>query len=154
MHRPSWHQTFMRIAEELSERSTCIRRQVGAVLVDRNNRVLGVGYNGAPPGQPHCEELGCLRQELEVPSGQRHEICRAVHAEINALLWSRRPDEPGGCTLYVTEQPCSICARIIAASPIGIDTIVYGGSYPDEFTAEILKLSGIDLLDYEKLVEE
>ncbi len=144
----------MEIAYGLSKRSTCIRRQVGAVLVDRNNRVLGVGYNGAPPGQSHCEELGCLREELQVPSGERHEICRAVHAEINALLWSRRPDEPGNCTLYVTEQPCSICARIIAASPIGINRIIYRGKYPDEFTAEILEMSGIDLVAFADLIAD
>lgn len=148
MQRPTWHKTFMDIALILSERSTCLRRKVGAVLVDKNNRVLSVGYNGAPPGQTHCEKLGCLREELNIPSGERQEICRAVHAEANALLWARKPDEPGAATLYVTAQPCSFCARLIATSPIGIKRIIYKGNYPDKFAVQILKEAGIELINY------
>lgn len=148
MNRPSWDETFMAIAQVLSRRSTCLRRRVGAILVDRHYRILGGGYNGAPAGFEHCEKLGCLREQLDIPSGERHEICRAVHAEINAILWARMPTEPDNCTLYVTDSPCSFCARIIAASPVGISRVVYQGDYPDDFARKIFTEAGIELVKF------
>lgn len=143
MDRPSWDQWFMEMAFVASLRSTCLRRQIGAVLV-KDYRVLSIGYSGPPPGLAHCEELGgCLREKLKVPSGERHEICRAVHAETNCLLQAARmggiPAEEA--TLYVTTQPCSMCARAIAA--VGVRRVVIVNDYPDEFSEKILAEAGI-----------
>lgn len=127
----------MEMAYVASLRSTCLRRQIGAVLV-KDNRVLAIGYNGPPPGLAHCEELGgCLREKLKVPSGERHEICRAVHAELNTLLQAARLGgiSAVGATLYITNLSCSMCARAIAA--VGVTRVVIVGDYPDEFSSKI-----------------
>ena len=109
-HRPSWDEYFMTLANQVATRTTCIRRGVGCVLV-RDKRILATGYNGAPTGLRHCGETGCLRQQLHVPSGQNHELCRALHAEQNALIQAARYGIiVEGATLYVNTQPCVLCA--------------------------------------------
>ena len=108
--RPSWDEYFLEMAELVAKRSTCLRRSVGAVLV-REKRILATGYNGAPSGLKHCVEVGCLRLKLKIPSGERHELCRALHAEQNALLFARSSGEKTeGATLYCLFQPCILCA--------------------------------------------
>ena len=125
-----------------AKRSTCSRRQVGAVIV-RDNRAVATGYNGAPRGLAHCEEKGgCLRQKLNIPSGQRHELCRALHAEQNAIISAASMGnaiEEG--TIYITHQPCVICAKMIVNA--GIKRIVVREGYPDELAMEILDEAGL-----------
>ena len=116
--RPSWDEYFMRIAEEVAERSTCIRRKVGAVIV-KEKRILSTGYNGAPKGVPHCTAETCLRNKYSVPSGERHELCRGLHAEQNAIIQAARFGiAVAGSTLYTTMQPCFGCAKEIAQAKI------------------------------------
>ena len=135
--RPSWDSYFMGIARLVAERSTCLRRHVGAVLV-RDKHILATGYNGAPRGLAHCGELGgCYRQQHNVPSGQRHEICRGAHAEQNAIAQAARFGVvTDGATLYITNHPCVICAKILINA--GVARIVYAEGYPDELSAELL----------------
>jgi dCMP deaminase len=141
--RPSWDEYFMRIAHLVSTRSTCLRRKVGAVIV-KNKQVLATGYNGAPTGITHCDKVGCLREELGVPSGQRHELCRALHAEQNAFLQAARHGVSlDGATLYITTQPCSICAKMIIN--VGINKIVIEGEYPDEFALKFINEAGVEM---------
>lgn len=142
MKRPTWDEYFMEMAELTAKRSTCSRRQVGAVIV-RDNRAVATGYNGAPRGLAHCEEKGgCLRQKLNIPSGQRHELCRALHAEQNAIISAASMGnaiEEG--TIYITHQPCVICAKMIVNA--GIKRIVVREGYPDELAMEILDEAGL-----------
>ena len=140
-NRPTWDEYFMQIARDVATRATCRRRLVGAVVV-LDKRILTTGYNGAPMGCKHCTELGCLRDELNIPSGQRHELCRGIHAEQNALVqaaYSGVSVKDG--TLYVTHQPCVLCAKM--AINAGIKKIVFSGEYPDELAMELLKEAGI-----------
>ena len=143
--RMSWDEYFMQMAELTAKRSTCLRRQVGAVIV-KDRHIIATGYNGAPRGLKHCEELGgCLRQKLGVPSGQRHELCRALHAEQNAIIQAAtlgQSIEDG--TIYVTHQPCVICAKMIINA--GIKRIVVRECYPDEMATEILDEAGIRVI--------
>lgn len=142
--RPLWDEYFMEIADLVKTRSTCMRRQVGAVIV-RDNRILTTGYNGVPPKMRHCSEIGCLRQELNIPSGERHELCRALHAEQNAVIQAAKYGiSVEGSTIYITAQPCVICAKILIAS--GIKRIVFKGDYPDELSLEMLGESGIEVV--------
>ena len=146
--RPSWDEYFLSIAQLVATRSTCLRRQVGAVAV-KNKQILATGYNGAPTGVTHCSEVGCLRDKLNVPSGQRHELCRALHAEQNAFLQAARHGvNLDGATLYVTIQPCSICAKMIINA--GIKKIVIEGSYPDDMAVGFLKEGGVEMTVMEK----
>lgn len=143
-NRPSWDEYFLSIARLVATRSTCLRRQVGAVAV-KNKQVLATGYNGAPSGITHCDQAGCLRDELNVPSGQRHELCRALHAEQNAFLQAARHGANlNEATLYITTQPCSICAKMIIN--VGIKKIVIEGAYPDEFALQFLNEAGIEMV--------
>ena len=143
MDRPDWNEYFMRMAELAAERSTCIRRKVGAVLV-KEKRILATGYNGAPKNIPHCEETGCLRTEMEIPSGQRHEICRGVHAEQNLIAQSAvHGVKTEGATVYCTNQPCIICSKLLINA--GISKIYYKNPYNDEFTEQILKQSKVSI---------
>ncbi len=137
MKRPSWDQYFLKIALLVATRSTCLRRAVGAVLV-RDRHLLATGYNGAPTGLKHCEELGgCLREQLGIPSGERHEICRGTHAEQNAIAQAARFGiSTDGATIYVTNHPCSICTKILINA--GIRRIVYAEGYPDELAVKLL----------------
>lgn len=142
MDRPNWNQYFMEMAELASKRSTCLRRKVGAVLV-KDKRILATGYNGAPKKLPHCEETGCLREKKDVPSGQRHEICRGVHAEQNLIAQSAfHGVKTEGATVYCTNQPCSICTKLLINA--GIKKIYYKNPYNDEFTKKLLDQSDIE----------
>ena len=142
--RPSWDEYFLRMTRIVAERSTCLRRHVGAVLV-RNKRILSTGYNGAPSGLPHCGEVGCLRDELGVPSGERHELCRALHAEMNALLQCAvHGVSTKGGTLYGTNQPCSLCAKMLINA--GIERVVVLEAYPDEMAEEMFAQAGVELV--------
>jgi dCMP deaminase len=141
--RPSWDEYFIGIAELVKERSTCMRRKVGAVIV-KDNRILTTGYNGAPPGAKHCEEIGCLRELMSIPSGERHELCRALHAEQNAVIQAAKNGIAiEGSTIYTTTYPCVICTKILIAS--GIKRVVYRGGYPDELSGRFLTESGMVL---------
>lgn len=135
--RPSWDEYFLEMAQLISKRSTCLRRHVGAVAV-RDKRILATGYNGAPSGLKHCIEVGCLRKKLNIPSGQRHELCRALHAEQNALIQaSLYGISVKGSTLYATNQPCVICAKMLINA--GIKEIVIDSGYPDKLALDFLK---------------
>jgi len=141
--RPSWHQYFMRMAILAAERSTCLRRKVGAVIV-RDNQILSTGYNGAPKNVPHCKETGCLRAKLNVPSGERHELCRGVHAEQNAIIQAAvNGTSISGAMLYCTTQPCIICSKMLINSEI--KTIYVKETYPDELAQKMLKEAGVEL---------
>ncbi|HDN86512.1 MAG: cytidine deaminase [Candidatus Omnitrophota bacterium] len=141
--RPDWDTYFMSVAELVSRRSTCLRRKVGAVLV-KDKRILATGYNGAPRGLEHCEVVGCLREKLKVPSGERHELCRGLHAEQNVLLQAAfHGVSVKGSSLYVTCAPCSICAKMIINA--GIKEIIYRDSYPDKMAEQFLKEGKIKL---------
>jgi len=135
--RPSWDEYFMSIAELAATRSTCLRRQVGAVIV-KDKKILATGYNGAPSGLKHCLEIGCLREKLGIPSGERHELCRATHAEQNAIVQAALfgvSIKDG--ILYSTTQPCILCTKLIINA--GIRKIVIKDSYPDKMSKEMLK---------------
>jgi len=111
MQRPSWDQYFMDITHLVATRSTCLRRQVGAIVVKERN-ILATGYNGVPSGISHCETVGCLRERLSVPSGERHELCRGLHAEQNAIIQAARHGiNIDASTLYCTTMPCVICTQ-------------------------------------------
>jgi len=141
--RPSWDEYFFQIAQQVATRSTCMRRQVGAVLV-KDKRILSTGYNGAPRGISHCIEVGCLRDELGIPSGERHELCRALHAEQNAIAQSALHGvKIEGSTLYCTHQPCSLCAKMIINA--GILEVYFDQGYPDELAAGFFDEAGIRL---------
>lgn len=145
--RPSWDEYFMSMADYASTRTTCLRRAVGAVIV-KDHRVLATGYNGVPTGIRHCAEVGCLRQQLGVPSGQRHEICRGLHAEQNAIIQAARYGvDISGASIYVNTQPCVVCAKMLINA--GITEIVYKNPYPDELSMQMLKESGIRLRVYD-----
>ena len=142
MNRPSWDEYFMQMAELTAQRSTCLRRQVGAIIV-KEKHIIATGYNGAPKGLPHCEELGgCLREKLEIPSGERHELCRALHAEQNAIIQAATLGQSiEGATIYITHQPCIICAKTIINA--GISRIVIRRGYPDEMSRGMLREAGL-----------
>ena len=139
--RPSWDEYFMEMAELTAKRSTCLRRNVGAVIV-QDKHIIATGYNGAPRGLAHCADLGgCLREQMGVPSGERHELCRALHAEQNAIIQAATLGHSiEGAAIYVTHQPCSICAKMIINA--GIERIVVKEGYPDEMAVQILEEAG------------
>jgi len=142
--RPGWDEYFLTIARQVATRSTCLRRRVGAVLV-RDKRILATGYNGAPRGMRHCAETGCLRAELRVPSGERHEICRALHAEMNALLQAAAHGiRVEGSVLYCTTQPCVLCAKMLIN--VGVSRIFMAEGYPDGLALQMLEEAGVDLV--------
>ena len=148
--RPNWDEYFLSIAGLVSKRSTCLRRTVGAVLV-KDKRMLATGYNGAPSNIAHCEETGCLREKLEIPSGERHELCRGLHAEQNALLQAALHGvSVAGAKLYATSQPCIICAKMLINA--GIKEIVIAGHYPDKMAMEFLEEAGVKVRLYEMSV--
>jgi dCMP deaminase len=136
----------MDITRLVATRSTCLRRQVGAILVkDRN--ILATGYNGVPSGISHCDVTGCFRERLRVPSGERHELCRGLHAEQNAIIQAARHGiNIDGSTLYCTTMPCIICTKMIINA--GIRAIVYGEGYADELAREMITESGISTVHF------
>lgn len=142
----------MEIARLVGSRSTCLRRQVGAVLVKDKN-ILATGYNGTPSGIRHCQEIGCLRARLSVPSGERHELCRGLHAEQNAIIQAAKHGvNISGATLYCTNSPCIICSKMIINA--GIVRIVFLEGYPDELSVEMLRESGIEVEQFGTETEE
>ncbi len=142
--RPGWHEYFMSIARLVATRSTCLRRKVGAILV-KDKRILGTGYNGAPAGLKHCLEIGCLREKLGIKSGQRHELCRALHAEQNVIIQAAcHGIAVSGSDLYCTNLPCSICTKMIINA--GIKRIYYEEGYPDDLARNMLKEAEIELV--------
>ena len=142
--RPSWDRYFMDMAYHVASRTTCLRRAVGAVIV-KDKRILATGYNGAPSGVRHCGETGCLRKQLGIPSGQQHELCRALHAEQNAIIQAATLGQSiEGATIYITHQPCLICAKMIINA--GITRIVVKEGYPDEMSVDILNEAGLKIV--------
>jgi dCMP deaminase len=143
MTRPSWDQYFMDITHLVATRSTCLRRQVGAVVVKERN-ILATGYNGVPSGITHCDVDGCLRARLNVPSGERHELCRGLHAEQNAIIQAARHGiNIDGATLYCTTMPCIICTKMIINA--GIRKVVYSEGYSDELAREMICEAAIEV---------
>lgn len=139
--RPSWDEYFLEVAELVSKRATCLRRQVGAVLV-KDKKILSTGYNGAPSGLDHCFDIGCIRQKLKIPSGERHELCRGLHAEQNVILQAALyGTSTNGSTLYITNQPCAICAKMLINA--GIKEVIIADGYPDKLAQDFLKQAGI-----------
>lgn len=134
--RPSWDEYFLEVARLVSRRTTCLRRSVGAVLV-KDKKILATGYNGAPSGLSHCIDIGCLREKLKIPSGERHELCRGLHAEQNALIQaSLYGISAKDSVLYITNQPCIICAKMLINA--GIKEIVIAEGYPDKMARDFL----------------
>ena len=137
----------MEIALLVARRSTCLRRMVGAVIV-KDKRILSTGYNGAPSGVRHCIETGCLREQLKVPSGQRHELCRGIHAEQNAIIQAAYHGVSiKGATLYCTNLPCSICSKMIINA--GIRHILYQDGYADDMSREMFGEAGVEVVQIE-----
>ena len=141
----------MTLATQVSSRTTCMRRAVGAVIV-KDRRILATGYNGVPTGIRHCAEVGCLRQQLNVPSGQKHELCRGLHAELNAIIQAAKYGiDINGSSIYITTQPCVVCAKMLINA--GIREIIYANPYPDELAISMLEEAGMELHVYEGPVE-
>ncbi len=142
MKRPSVDEYFLKLAAVVAERSTCMRRHVGAVAV-RNKHILTTGYNGAPAGAADCLELGCLRNENNIPSGQRHEVCRAIHAEQNVIIQAALHGiSLEGATIYATHSPCVLCAKMLVNARI--KDYVSFGDYSDESFLQLFEDAGIN----------
>ena len=142
--RPSWETYFMQIANLVGKRATCLRRTVGAIVV-KDRRILSTGYNGAPTGVRHCQETGCLREQLQVPSGERHELCRGIHAEQNAIIQAAYHGVSiRNASLYCTNLPCSICAKMIINA--GIKVIYYLAGYADAMSQEMFREAGVEVV--------
>lgn len=150
--RPSWDEYFMDIARLVAKRSTCLRRQVGAVLV-RDKHILSTGYNGAPSGLRHCLEIGCLRDMRGIPSGTQQEICRGIHAEQNAIIQAAlHGSSTQKATLYCTHQPCVLCAKMLINA--GVERVVFAGDYPDALARELMEEAGIVLVHWTGVLAE
>lgn len=142
--RVPWPEYFMRIAHLVSERSTCLRRRVGAIAV-KDKRILATGYNGAPTGLAHCAQVGCLRDELNIPSGERHELCRSLHAEQNILIQAATYGVSiEGADIYSTTQPCLICTKMLISC--AVKNIYCAMGYPDEMALNMLEEAGVNLV--------
>jgi dCMP deaminase len=140
--RLPWPEYFMRIAFLVAERSTCLRRKVGAIAV-KEKRILATGYNGAPAGTAHCLDIGCLREKLGIPSGQRHELCRGLHAEQNVIIQAATHGVSiTGADLYCTTQPCIICTKMLINC--GVKHIHYAEGYPDDLSRDMLTEAGVN----------
>ena len=141
MDRISFDEYFMEITKLVAKRSTCTRRHVGAVLVKEKN-IVATGYNGSPRKVPHCLDVGCLREQLNVPSGERHELCRGLHAEQNAIIQAAYHGiNIKGSVLFCTNQPCIICSKMLINA--GIKEIIYAEGYPDKLAEEMLEMADI-----------
>lgn len=139
--RPSWHDYFMSITELVAQRATCVRRKVGAILV-QDKRIVTTGYNGAPAQISHCLDIGCLREEQGVPSGERHELCRGIHAEQNAIIQAALYGVSiEGATLYCTNMPCSICSKMLINARI--EKVYYKEGYADSLSSLLMSEAGI-----------
>ncbi len=147
LSRPGWDEYFMNIANVVATRSTCLRRQVGSVVV-RDKRILCSGYNGAPAGLKHCLDIGCLREQKGIPSGERHELCRGLHAEQNAIIQAAvHGTAIKDSVYYVTHQPCILCAKILINA--GIKKVVFQGEYPDPMALDLFAEAAVELVHYE-----
>lgn len=146
MKDTKWDLRFLKMADEVASWSSCFQenRQVGAVIA-KNKRILTTGYNGASSGIKSCKERGeCLRRKLNIPSGTRHEVCYATHAEQNAIIQAAKMGIAiDGATLYCTHQPCAICTKMIINS--GIVRVVYRNGYPDDFSLELFREAGVEI---------
>jgi len=143
--RPSWDVYFSELARLVASRSTCKRRQVGAILV-RGDRIIATGYNGAPQGLAHCLDVGCLREEMEIPSGHRYELCRGVHAEQNAIINAAIYGvSTVDSTLYCTNQPCILCARMLINA--GVKRVVHQGDFDDELALKFFREAGVEVVE-------
>lgn len=139
--RMSWPDYFMAITRLVAERSTCTRRKVGAIAV-KDKRILATGYNGAPAGMADCFEVGCIRNALGIKSGERHELCRGLHAEQNVIVQAAvHGISLKGAEIYCTHQPCLICSKMLINT--GVSAIRYAEPYPDTYAESLLKESGI-----------
>ena len=146
--RPTADEYFLKIASVVAERSTCRRHHVGAVAV-KDKHILATGYNGAPSGSRDCLELGCLRDELGIPSGERHEICRGIHAEQNVIIQaSLHGVSLEGSTIYCTHTPCVLCAKMLVNAKI--KRFVSFGSYNDRAFADLFREAGIEIESQER----
>ena len=144
--RPAWDSYFMLIAHVVASRSTCSRRQVGAVMV-RDHQILSTGYNGAPRGVRHCSETGCLREQLNIPSGERHEICRGSHAELNAIAQAASEGiATKGSWIYCTHEPCSFCSKAMINA--GCTRVIFMHAYPDELGRALRAEAGMESVHY------
>ncbi len=133
----------MTITNVVARRSTCLRRHVGAILV-KDRRILATGYNGAPAGLRHCEDAGCLREDSSIPSGERHELCRGLHAEQNAIIQAAYHGIPiVGSIIYCTNKPCAICTKMLINA--GIKRICYQEGYDDPLADQMLTEAGIEI---------
>ena len=142
--RPSWDDYFMNIAQDVATRATCIRRKVGAIIV-KDKRILSTGYNGAPTGIAHCTKDTCLRTTLNIPSGERQELCRGLHAEQNAIIQAALHGVSlNKAIIYVTNQPCSICTKMLINS--GIKKFIFKYPYNDKLAMDMIKEAGIELV--------
>ena len=145
-NRPSYDEYFMEMAYVVSKRSTCLRRKVGALLV-KNKHILSTGYNGAPKGLKHCSEVGCLRENMVIPSGERHELCRGLHAEQNAIIQAAVFGVSiKDSILYCTNTPCVVCVKMLINA--GVKEIIYSGDYPDSLAKKMLSESSIIIRNY------
>ncbi|HDD44717.1 MAG TPA: cytidine deaminase [Candidatus Desulfofervidus auxilii] len=146
MSRPTWDEYFMKIAFMVAQRSTCLRRKVGAVIV-KDKRILSTGYNGAPAGLAHCLDIGCLREKIGIPSGEKHELCRGLHAEQNAIIQAAYHGVSiKGATIYCTHHPCVICTKMLINA--GIKKIYYAKGYPDELSQTMLKEAKMEVIHF------
>jgi dCMP deaminase len=145
--RPSWNNYFMDIAVLVAKRSTCTRRAVGAIIV-KDKRILSTGYNGAPSRIQHCSETGCLREQMNVASGERHELCRGIHAEQNAIIQAAYHGVSiKDSAVFCTNLPCSICAKMIINA--GINKIYYKSGYADAMSEEMLKEAKVKVIKFD-----
>jgi len=141
--RPSYDEYFMEMAHVVAKRSTCLRRRVGAILV-KEKHILSTGYNGAPKGLRHCSETGCLREDQNIPSGERHELCRGLHAEQNAIIQAAVFGVSiKGSVLYCTNTPCVVCVKMLINA--GVTEIIYAGEYPDDLAKQLMSESTLKI---------
>lgn len=149
--RPSWDQYFMAIARQVSTRSTCLRRRVGCVIV-LEKRIVTTGYNGAPMGLAHCLQTGCLREREGVPSGERHELCRGLHAEQNALLQAAYHGvSVRGGTLYCTHKPCVLCTKMLINA--GIVKVLFAEGYEDRLAEVMAEEANLELVPFPPVID-
>ncbi len=150
--RPSWDEYFMAIARQVASRSTCLRRRVGCLIV-LEKRIVTTGYNGAPMGLAHCLQTGCLREREGVPSGERHELCRGLHAEQNALLQAAYHGvSVRGGTLYCTHRPCVLCTKMLINS--GIVRVFFAEGYEDRLAEVMAKEAGLKMVHFPNTLDE
>ena len=146
MQRPTWDEYFIELLEITKKRSTCIRRKVAAIIV-KDRQIISTGYNGAPRGVAHCEDVGCLREQMNIPSGERHELCRGTHAEQNAIIQAAvHGVSIADSEIYITHSPCVLCSKMLINA--GVKKITFCGEYPDELSMQLLGEAGVEVVKY------